>query len=261
MKYLNDDVGKWKGIETYLNAKKELSGQIYSMKWRNRYSSRKSVGSCVYLCDKWKPTSYEDFYLKYLESGEKDVGNDLKERGRTADEIEDIAVKWRNDCQEQVIPLETFFYGVIVHVIVETFQGQKHENDVVNQLEKSGFKVLHGDYNEDALMNIDLKVYEKGESSPKFLLQIKPIRFITSYRGDVILDKLNAFKKNALALQKYPNSKMFYLVYDNSTDNWIINIKKNRCAFEYDELVDMAGKPVISEAKLKNNETNVLFRK
>lgn len=260
VKYLNEEVGKWQGTTKYLEAKRLLSDPKNSSVWRNKYASRRSVGSCVYLCDMFQPTSYQDFYEKYIQSGEDDSTTDVRFKGRTLDEIEEIAKKWHDDVGDGVHSLETYFYGVIVHVIIETFQGAAHEQAAMNQLQKAGFKVSKGTDDEDALMNIDIKVSDK-DGNLKYLLQVKPLSFITSYRSDTVLDKINAFEKEKMAKIAYPSVQLFYLLYDAATDKWIFNVDKGRCTFAYEELVKPNGLPVKSAKVLRSCEVDELGKK
>lgn len=256
MKYLTENDVKWKTLDDYLYAKNKLKGKIPSQVWRDKYSCRKSIGSCVHLCNKFKPKTYEEFYEKYLKSGAEDIMLDKKFRGRTVDELEQIAYNWKTDVGDNNTPLSVYYDGVIVHAIVETLQGVKYENELINQLVSSGYTVEHGSDAEDSEMGIDIKVYKEG--GLKYLLQLKPISFIVSKRPDTKRDRVEAFRKHKKAHDKYPNVSLYYLIYNKWTDNWIVNASNNSCFFKYEELVDADGKPLKSEKELNLNERPTL---
>ena len=48
-------------------------------------------------------------------------------------------------------------------------------------------------------------------------------------------------------------------VYDAFTNKWVVNPKKNRCLFEYSELVKSNGDPLRSKYIMRKDESDVLF--
>lgn len=265
MKFLNEEETKFKEISAYLSLKGPINREPYSILWRNKYSGRPSVGSCMWLCKELRPTSYQDFFNKYVESGNKDAWKDERgkksyKRGRTLEELEEIAINWRNDCgNPPEMGLNTFFDAVVLHVIIETFMGKEKEFEARRMLEECGFVTEDATDNEDTEMNIDFKVYKDGEL--KYLMQVKPVSFITSNNNDTRDDRMEAFRKHECGHKKYPNIPYYYLVYDASNGLWIINKEKGRCLFEYGELVNPFGRPVKTKNELIKNETDKLFKK
>ena len=265
MKILNENDVKFKDLSTYLDLKGPMNREPYSIIWRNKYSGRPSVGSCMWLCKHLNPSTYEDFFNKYVESGIKDVwkdryGKKSSGRGRTLDELEEIAINWRADCGNPPdLDLCTFFDAVVLHVIIETFMGKDKELEARDILEGNGFITEDGTDEEDTEMNIDFKVYKDGEL--KYLMQVKPVSFITSSNRDTKNDRIEAFKKHENGHKKYPGIPYYYLVYDASNGLWIVNEDKGRCLFEYEELVDNFGNPIQSRYKLTKNESKDLFKK
>ena len=45
------------------------------------------------------------------------------------------------------------------------------------------------------------------------------------------------------------------------TNKWLVNPNKNRCIFEYNELVKPNGDPLRSAYMMRKHETDVLFNK
>ena len=259
LKILKEDDVKFKGVEYYVSLKTKWNKDFYGLLWRDRYSSKLSVGACVWLCENMNPSSYEDFYRKYIESGDIDKDRGPKYRGRTCEEIEEIAIRWRTECGDYETPLSEYYDAIVLHTVVETYMGKDFEDKAISCLEENGYAVEHGDDTEDSLMNIDMKVYKDGKLV--FLMQVKPISFIVSDKLHTKRDRINAFEKHEAGHEKYPGIPYKYLIYDPSTNKWIYNKEKERCLFSYDELVHRNGKSVRSAYAMKKYETDTLFRK
>ena len=258
MIYLTEDDIKWKGVDYYISLKKKWNDDKYGIPWK-KYASKPSVGSMVSLCDKWNPSSYEDFYYIYTGWGAKlNVYNKI-DRGRTVDELEEIAIRWRNDANDFETPLSEYFDAIILHTVVETYVGKDFENKAIDMLNDNGFTTKHGTQDEDSDMNIDFKIYKDGEL--KSLVQVKPISFIISNRKHTREDRINVFEKHKKGWKKYPGIPYIYLIYDASTLKWVYNEKENRCAFAYEDLVNLDGSPIISAYQLRKCETDNLFNK
>lgn len=259
LKFLNEDDVKFKGVKHYVSLKKKWNkDDPYGLTWRNKFSSKPSVGAMVWLCEQMNPTSYEDFYEKYIESGNDTTVKNKKYRGRTYDEIEDVAIRWRDECKDYETPLSEYYDAIILHTVIETYMGKYFEDKAIKCLEENGFTVEHGTDEEDSLMNIDLKVYKEGKLL--YLLQVKPISFIIGPKLHTKLDRLNVFEKHEVGHSKYPGIPYVYLIYDGDTNMWLYNREKERCIFSYDELVKRNGWSVRSAKAMKEDETDELFK-
>lgn len=255
MKILTENDVKWKGPEHYNSLKGKWNDDKYGKPWK-RYAGKPSVGAMVDLCETWKPSSYEDFYNMYISRYE---GNDRLHRGRSLDELENIAINWQKDCGDFETPLSEYFDAIILHTVVETYAGTEFEKKAVRCLEEHGFEAVHGTDEEDSSMNIDYKIYKDGKL--KYFLQVKPISFIVSPRSHTFEDRVNAFEKHEIGNEKYPGVPYYYLIYDASKDKWIYNPNENRCLFKYEELVRKNGLPLRSAHIMKKYETDSLFKK
>ena len=120
MKILTEEDVKWKGTEYYNSLKSKWNDDKYGLYWQKKYQCRPSVGAMVYLCETWKPESYEDFFNMYISRYE---GSDKIHRGRSLEELEEIAINWQNDVGDFETPLSEYFDAIILHTVVETYVG------------------------------------------------------------------------------------------------------------------------------------------
>lgn len=257
MKFLTAEDVKWKGEKYYSSLKSKWNKDQYGIPWQIHYAGKPSVGAMVHLCNEWKPESYEHFFNLYI--NDKTQTTDPTLRGRSLDELEDIAIRWQKDSGDYETPLSEYFDAIILHTIIETYVGVDFEKKAISCLEENGYRVEHGDNNEDSEMNIDFKVFKDGKL--KALIQVKPLSFIMSNRGHTKSDRLNVFEKHKKGHKKYPGVPYCYLIYDASTIQWLYNNDKGRCIFDYEELVDRFGNPKKSIRELKKYETDELFKK
>lgn len=256
MKFLTNEETKWKGLEHYNSLKSKWNNDLYGKPWQRKYAGKPSVGAMVYLCDTWKPNSYEEFFEQYTT---RFGDSDRLHCGRSPEEIEEIAIKWRDAVKDYDTPLSEYFDAIILHTVVETYVGADFEKKAVKCLEEHGFDAVHGTDDEDSAMNIDYKIYKDGEL--KYFLQVKPISFIVSDRQHTFNDRLNAFEKHDMGNKKYPGIQYYYLIYDGYRNKWIYNPEKKRCLFKYEELVRKNGLPLRSKYIMQKYETDDLFNK
>lgn len=263
LKFLTEEDIRFKDLSHYLKLKRTMNREPYSKPWATKYQGRPSIGSCMYLCKELKPVSYEDFYEKYVRSGYewafKDSGDRKSTlRGRTYEELEDIAVRWKEDCPSSDYPLSTFYDAIILHAIIETFMGNKMEMDARCVLHENGFTTEDVTDDEDAKMGIDFKVCKDGEL--KYLMQVKPLRFFISTNRDTNNDRRNVYNKQKDGNSIYPDVPYKYLIYDTLDAQWIYNPNTNRCLFDYEDLVSINGSPIYGAAFFQQHKTDKLFR-
>lgn len=256
MKFLTEEEIKWKGVDYYVSLKKKWNKDEYGKYWQRIYSGKPSVGAMVYLCDKWKPESYEDFFNMYITNYS---GNDKIHRGRSLEELENIAVNWQKDTGDYNTPLSEYFDAIILHTIVETYVGNDFEKKAIQaMLDTKKFIIEKSSDEEDSAMSIDFKVFNLKHKLLYFI-QVKPISFITSDNLHTFKDRVNAFEKHKKGNEIYPGIPYYYLVYDAKTNKWVVNPNKNRCLFEYDELVKSNGEPQRSKYIMRKYESETLF--
>jgi hypothetical protein len=256
VRILTEEETRWKGLNHYLSLKKKWNDDKYGVYWQRKYSGKPSVGAMVYLCEKWKPTSYEDFYNMYISRCE---GIDNLHRGRSLEELEEIAINWQSDVKDFETPLSEYFDAIILHTVVETYVGADFENKAIKaMLDTKKYIIERSSDEEDSAMSIDFKVFNLDRKLLYFI-QVKPISFITSNKLHTLKDRVNAFEKHKKGNEAYPGIPYYYLVYDAFTNKWVVNPKKNRCLFEYSELVKSNGDPLRSKYIMRKDESDVLF--
>lgn len=220
-------------ISAFKNAKKQL--WKYNQVWR-KYSARKYVGDCSYLYKKLLPTSYQDFYTKYTLDGLIRHNEDTTLRGRTQEEIYNIALQYQQEC-DKTIDIDVYIKNIYMHVIIETYDGQKIENEIKQRLLKDYNISLSQSYGEDdAVMGIDMK-------NNKYALQIKPISFFRSNKNiSLIKDRAHAFIKRYKCFQKY-GINTYYIVYDIIDDKQykLYEHSNGKITFYLEELCNKDG--------------------
>lgn len=256
MKYLTEEQTKWQGLETYTKAKELLNKKAYTVLWRDKYSKRKSVGPCQDIARKSDSNSYKDFFEFYLTHATDNMSLPISKRGCTIDELENVAHNWMTDSgNPDSLSIDTFFYGVVMHVVIETMMGKIKENEVKEAFTKCGYEIKDSTSDEDAEMGIDFKAYKDGSLS--WLIQVKPISFILGFKPDLINDRKYVFAKHSLGTSKYPTARYAYFFY-NSKDagKWIYNCDKNSYFFFYEEIVSPTGYPLVKKEDLLKCQKN-----
>ena len=247
MKYLTEDDVKWKPLEEYVNAKALLNKEEYTVPWRDKYSRRKSVGPCQDIARGTTAKSYEEFFEYYLQNANSKLDEPINKRGCTLDELEMVAYNWMMESGNPYgLDLKTFFYGVIMHVIIETYMGKLKEIEAMDAFTKCGFHIIESTSDEDAEMGIDFKVCD--DKKMKWLVQIKPISFVLGCKPDLINDRKYVFNKHALGHEKYPNIPYVYMFYNpKEGGKWVYNSPKNTYFFKYNELIGTNGYPLFNK--------------
>ena len=250
MKFLTEEDVKWQPLNIYTEAKEKLNRKEYTVLWRDKFASRKSVGPCQNLARLLGADTYESFFEGYIRYAEDNLDQPISQRGCTLDELEDVAYRWMTETGDPYkLGIKTFFYGVIMHVIIETLMGKVKEAEAMNAFRKCGFSVEESTSDEDASMGIDFKVSKDGQL--KWLVQIKPISFILGYKPDLVHDRQYVFVKHGLGKHKYPDAHYLYLFYNSKDDGkWIYNCGLDSYFFKYEELVGSNGYPLLKKEEI-----------
>jgi hypothetical protein len=230
-----------KPIEEYRTAKRKL--RKYNSIWK-KYAGRNVVGCCSCLFKILEPVSYQDFLDKYIRSGEnKPMRSNSYDWGKTYDELVSIAKQYHSEVNDPNISFEDCFDDLIMHVIIETFDGQNVENIVKEVLEKSGFVVEKVLGDDDAVLGIDLKVKDKGGYWYRMFLQIKPVTtFLGNKNQSLISDRINFFEKERMVIDRYGNVPYYYVLYEMDEDGVIRWLSlSNRFRLNLTDLCDENG--------------------
>lgn len=195
----------------------DVSSTSWMTKDFNRYwyrlNNRENVGDMTYLYNKYQPTSYEDFYVKYTTDT---VGENPKWHGRSEEELDEIAKRYQELSNRYDVNLSTFKNNIIWHTIVQTFDGHKKELELKQYLNSLGHDVRGVDPELDAKYGVDLAFYKGGQL--RFYIQVKPYTFIL---GNSNWSLINDRK---LALQKGRQLQVptYFAFYDKS-GKWLTN--------------------------------------
>src|SRR5574344_1140118 len=142
-----------------------------------------------------------------------------------------------------------FFYKYIKHVIIETFDGHMRELIIQKSLEEKGFKLVHGDKDEDSKLNIDFKVYKNNVL--KYFIQVKPHTcFYSNKNESLICDRKRFFLKQREGNVIFPNVPYYYMIYDTNDGKWYKNKNNGRFVYLLDEICNKDGTMKCSGNKL-----------
>ena len=223
---LTEEDYKWKGLSHYEEVRKILNKNVYTVPWRNKYSSKRISGPCIDTCKKTMPKNAEDYYNR---AG--DYCNKM-----TKENMERIANMWRNSCNEEKIPLSVFYDGVVCHTIIETFNGYKKENTILNLLRGSGFTVSYDEY-DDSMCGIDMTV-QKGNKT--YFIQVKTVSYLFGHAYDCIADRKKIFTEYLPNQKKKygDNIPYYWIFYDKDSDKWIWNPFTNSFKWDISMILD-----------------------
>lgn len=240
MKILTEEDVKFKGSERYYSLKRDFNNiSCLNILYNIHFKPSKKIGYVSELLKRLGPTTVEEAYEKYIESGNNERHLPLQERGRTYDELEEMAIKWK-EMSHVDKPLVDFYDALVLHAVVETFDGNGMENIVRDAFIAAGFKTRRTNGKEDAEYGIDV-VAEKGDQ--KFLVQVKPKTFYyPAPDNDTLLDdRKSMWEKEVKGKEAFGQDFIYqYYIYDKpkfGNSGWIINKKTGNCAFVYTDLV------------------------
>jgi hypothetical protein len=234
----------------------ELKNRIakkHNQIWKS-ISGRPFVGNCSYLYAMLKPTSYQDFFDKYLAFiNPKDEGIKLKKNqfyGRTIEDLTRLAHYYQEQANDSSFTLEEYFDDIVCHVIIETFDGHKAEKELMKVLTDYGFDVEETEGDMDAEYGVDLIVRKNGEL--KEYIQVKPISTFVRTNPSLIADRSNFFMKQLKLDEFIENNetnlkkrRIIYMLYDYShlisTGEVLWYYKDDRVKFYLDELTNTSG--------------------
>lgn len=209
------------------------NGEI-SKVWMTQFSPKNKIGNCTNLFRKLKPTSPEDFYEKYIKYAEEHHTLPVKERGLTYEELLLLAGQYCNagNAHSKVnYEADMYFYDMLCHIILETWEGQRTEREFSRFLEKLDYKCDHFDGEVDATYGLDIRVRRKdGKVSA---IQIKPMTFFLSNRPDVVEHRRLLCKKYERTYEDMNGLKTYYAVYCKDKQTGEITWVKNGDGFRF----------------------------
>lgn len=220
--------------EKCIKYKETYIGDIkFNYIWRNCFAPSNKIGNCTNLYRRLNPSSYEDFYKKYVEYAEANKDLKIKDRGLTYDELVLLSKNYKDKCKNtgcEVYDDEVYFYVALAHIIIETFDGQEKERMFKEYLIKNGFSCDCLDGVFDGKYGID--IIAKDAKNNKFFIQIKPLSFFASSRMDVVQDQKKLCEKYK-DLYLNHNIQTLYAVYVINPDNSIEWFKNNGTKYSF----------------------------
>ena len=219
MEHFNFDINKCIECKKILN-KNAVSRKIY----KDECSYSKYIGNCTDLYHKLKPIDYEDFYNKELSFASENINLRVEQRGLTYEEFYELAVKYKTMVEEQTdlgYDLSVYFYSLVCHAIIETFNGQMKEEQIIKLLRLRGYNPQKVKGSKDARYGVDIAVEGISED---FYIQVKPISFFLSNYQDTQDDRISCCEKReeVLKLEKIDTYYMIYNLNDKTGElKWL----------------------------------------
>lgn len=233
MKILTDEDTKFKGLERYLSLKNRFNKPDINQRYEDIYRQPYSIGFVSKFFKKHKPTSLENAYDLYTISGILDSDMPKTDRGRTKEEIEEMAIEWQK-CTVPEIPLVDYYDAIVLHAVIETCFGNIMEREARGIYEEHGYRTMETSGDDDRRLGIDFIAYNEKK---RFLVQVKPDSFFRGEKSDLVSDRYWAWKKHDDGIAVYGGSYA-YMIYTKD-GKWIS--KDGRMNFRYSELVDKNG--------------------
>lgn len=192
--------------------------------YKRNISTRKIIGSCIEFANKLKPTSYIDFFNKWVEYATfQRQYKPIKECGCCYDDVLSIAKRFQKECLEVTkrtdIPFEDYLHLVLGHIYIETYDGymseeyvsmyvKKYMSDTLKECIKTSSDV-------DTKYSLDLIVELKD--GRKFGVQIKPKSFYIGSRQDIANDQAKQYINYFKAKEDLNLFDVYYVLYDMDT--------------------------------------------
>ena len=200
---------------------KEILGKIPSARkiWGKEFSPSRSIGKCSMLYKILQPTSYEDFYYKYIKYAENHHNETIPNRGLTEKEIIELAWRYKNLSEENADyeqPLYRYADDAICHIIIETYDGMKRERDALAIARSYDPNIQPANYKYDSEYGMDMLSVKNNTLN--YGIQIKPISFFKSKSEDVNTDRKILCEKYIKA-QEDLKIKTYYMIYETNNGN------------------------------------------
>ena len=224
----------------------------------DRIRGKEFIGDNSWLFKHLQPTSYQDFFDKYVKCN---IGESLdpnkryslyelkkeEKAGRSLKDLMALAKFYKRSCPHVDYPLEEFFDNIVTHAIIETLDGKRAEinlRDFYNSLEDYEVDIVDGDL--DDKCGVDLIIRNKKDNTVLYI-QVKPIStFLGNSNIGLIKDRIRFFKKqknlnNALGEEH----EILYMMYDKThldkTNEVLWFHKGDKNTFKLTELIDTNG--------------------
>lgn len=247
----------------YYNELKKLFNKEYNTIYKTNYAPKSNIGDCSYLYSKYRPTSYEDFFMKYVNDfndefsfeehkGCKDCGRSLEQFTRLAEcYYNDIEAYNKKRKKKNNVTIQMCFDDLFNHVIIETFDGKIVERFLADLIRNSSDEFLVEECygNKDSEYGADIIVRKVND--PKYVryLQVKPNTFFMETKNkSLIEDRKNAIRKEYKLKNNVDyKGSIEYVIYDRDalflSNDIKIAKKGNKTKFKITDLIFDNGSP------------------
>lgn len=229
-----------------IKAKSILRTVPVAMKsWGTEFSPSRSIGKCTYLYKILQPTSYEDFYHKYVSYAEQHFNESVPNRGLTEKELIQLGQRYKNMTEKNgnfSQPLSVYVYDAICHIIIETYDGMRKEQEALAIAKRHDKNIRPSDYFHDSNYGMDMLSVKNDKVV--YGIQIKPLSFFKSKRADVYRDRCFMCKKHKKALAEL-GAETFYMIYEttNGKIQWKTH-EDGKFLWRFNDLVEYDNKRV-----------------
>ena len=234
-----------------------------------KYIAPKRNGRCSFLYKKYKTNDYQEFANKYFSDYENNEFNEStlygnENYGRSQLQLLLIANKLKDEISyDKNITLDMCFDLLITHTIIETIDGHKVENEVIDYLMSFNKFLVNNEVDKiDSDFNVDITVRNITNNALISYIQVKPITTFMSYSDGVKKDRVNFFRKQE-DFNKYLTEnnrtddikEIDYMVYDKKEPEslkhkFLVNPKNNKKTFKLGELTDSEGNVILKRNEL-----------
>lgn len=232
----------FKDVDHYKQIKRLYNFYPLTVIWHDEGAPSPKIGKCVECFTKWfaqtDDYSYQSFGNYYFENirSVADLQELSKHLYNLFEKHKDTFVKK----QDKILNLDNIFDLIILHAIIETYNGQFCEERVKQILEQRGTPYNKVEYL-DRTYGIDLLVTNKNNDSTSGI-QIKPISFFLGNKPDLVRDREKVFiqlKNLHNGKNEYNVKRLFFVIY-KVVDNEIRFLSKEDNIFhEFSDMGDM----------------------
>lgn len=240
MKILTEEQVKFKDVKHYYSLKNRFPrGSVEYNRYEDKYRGPRSIGFVSALFKRLRPQTYEEAFEMYINSGKNEKHRLITERGRDYDELEALAIEWK-DWSHSNFPLVDFYDTLVLHAVIETFDGLRKEEEVYKAFQGLGYDVTYTEGKLDSDLGVDI-VASKGDK--KYLVQVKVMSYFFGKTPRLPKDRAHVCSEEAKEGRKkaFGEDAIFvWYIYDGRTGLWAEN-DDGTSAFSLEELMNPDG--------------------
>lgn len=177
----------------------------------------------------------KDFYYIWINEVLPNVIKGDPRYNDVFDYILSLMQKFKKDCDNEIDDLELYKYFLFLSIHA-TMMGVEVENALEEKTNKLGLYIVkHSNSYEDSNLGIDLIFFNPNDLKPMFLLQIKPISFISNNKNEGVRNtRRDYFYEIERAEKEYkvPVYFAFYKdvdkTYNPNNVEWVVNTRTGK---------------------------------